>query len=267
MCFGNNKIVIDIINEFDYALKKDDSRVVLSDGSEPIKPKNSIYKFIIDALEGDKISGKSGSDQLTFLQGYFGEENTEDIANALKVVNHEKDKPKEQAPKVDDGNNPKKEKSKFTEVNEIKTSKSGLYKLKLNNIYQSGGVYLPNGGDKEVYVYISNIETRKALYLFEDYKIIKDKMGSKYKFNESGDVSGVNKDIYITRLPGTISKKELVDNIKAINFKDKNPIEFKGNGITIKKIEKINSVYLAKLPSLSEDDIKKIEKTTPFKNS
>ena len=41
------------------------------------------------------------------------------------MVNHEKDKPKEQAPKVDDGNNPKKEKSKFTEVNEIKTSKSG----------------------------------------------------------------------------------------------------------------------------------------------
>ena len=36
-------------------------------------------------------------------------------------------------------------------------------------------------------------------------------MSSKSEFNESGDVSGVNKDIYITKLPGTISKKGLVD--------------------------------------------------------
>ena len=261
-----NKIVIDIIDEFDYALKKDDSRVILSDGSEPIKPKNSIYKFIIDALEGDKISGQKGSDQLTFLQGYFGEENTEDIAKAFKVADPEKDKPKEQDPKVD-GDKPEKKKSKFTEVNEINTKKSGLYKLKLNSSYQSGGGYIPNGGDKVVYVFIRNKEENKALYLFEDFNIIKEKMSSKSEFDESGDTSGVNKSIYITKLPGTISKKGLADNIKAINFTDKKSIDFKGSGIIIEKIERINSVYLSKLPSLSEDDIKKIEKTTPFKNS
>lgn len=261
-----NKIVIDIIDEFDYALKKDDSRVILSDGSEPIKPKNSIYKFIIDALEGDKISGQSKSDQLTFLQGYFGEENTEDIVKVFKIDEPKKDKPEEQDPKVD-GDKPEKKKSKFTEVNEINTSKSGLYKLKLNSSYKSGGGYLPNGGDKEVYVYIRNKDENKALYLFEDYNIIKNKMGSKSEFDESGDVSGINKGIYITKLPGTISKKGLVDNIKSIEFEDKDPIEFKGSNITIDKIEKINSVYLSKLPFLSEDDIKKIRKTTPFENS
>ena len=260
-----NKIVIDIINEFDYALKKDDSRVVLSDGSEPIKPKNSIYKFIIDALEGDKISGKNKSDQLTFLQGYFGEENTEDIVDAFagKLDEPKTDKPKEQDPKVD-GDKPEKKKSKFTEVNEINTKKSGLYKLKLTERYKSDGGYLPNGSKKEVYVYIRNKEERKALYLFEDYNIIKDKMSSKSEFNESGDVSGVNKDIYITKLPGTISKKGLVDNIKAIKFEDKNPVEFKGSGITIDKIEKINSVYLAKLGTL---DGYNIGDTIPFENS
>lgn len=260
-----NKIVIDIIDEFDYALKKDDSRVILSDGSKPIKPKNSIYKFIIDALEGDKISGKNKSDQLTFLQGYFGEENTEDIVDAFagKLDEPKTDKPKEQAPKVD-GDKPEKKKSKFTEVNEINTKKSGLYKLKLTGSYKSDGGYLPNGSNKEVYVYIRNKEERKALYLFEDYNIIKDKMSSKSEFNESGDVSGINKDIYITKLPGTISKKGLVGNIKAINFKDKKSVEFKGSGITIDKIEKINSVYLAKLGTL---DGYNIGDTTPFKNS
>lgn len=263
-----NKIVIDIIDEFDYALKKDDSRVILSDGSEPIKPKNSIYKFIIDALEGDKISGKSGSNQLTFLQGYFGEENTEDIENAFKIDEPKTDKPKEQDPKVDDGNNPKKKKSKFTEVNEIKTSKSGLYKLKLTGSYKSGdNKYLPNGSNKEVYVFIRNKDENKALYLFEDYKIIKDKMSSKSEFNELGDTSGINKEIYITKLPVTISKKGLDSDIKAINFKDKNLVDFKGSDITIEKIEKINNVYLSKLPKLLEDDIEKIKNTTPFKNS
>ena len=260
-----NKIVIDIIDEFDYALKKDDSRVVLSDGSKPIKPKNSIYKFIIDALEGDKISGKSGSDQLKFLQGYFGVENTEDIVDAFtgKLDEPKKDKPEEQDPKVD-GDKPEKKKSKFTEVNEIKTSKSGLYKLKLDGSYVVDNGYIPNGPNKEVYVYIRNKNENIALYLFEDYKVIKKQMSSKSEFDESGDVTGVNKEIYITKLPGTISKKGLVDNIKAINFTDKTSVEFKGRDITIKKIEKINSVYLPKLGPLEDYNI---EGTTPFKNS
>ena len=91
----------------------------------------------------------------------------------------------------------------------------------VDDIIDSGGTIvnaakaLKDRGAKEVYVYIRNKGENKALYLFEDYKIIKTQMSSKSEFNESGDVSGVNKGIYITKLPGTISKKGLTDNIKA----------------------------------------------------
>ena len=266
-----NKIVIDIIDEFDYALKKDDSRVVLSDGSDPIKPKNSIYKFIIDALEGDKISGgKGGSDQLKFLQGYFGEENTEDIADVFKISEYEKSEPEKQNPKVDDVDKPEKKKSTILkEVDEINVGVSGLYKVKMKSKY----TILPKGDDNEIYLYVRKKDDSNVLYLFEDYKKINTLKNKDVDFDESGDVSKVDKGIYISKLSkNNIKKGSLPKEISYIKYGNKELTPFimkdETNSVAIIKIEKVTGVLLGNLNELNDDVIKKINGLKkPFKNS
>ena len=251
-----NKIVIDIINEFDYALKPKDSMVRLSKSGELIKPTKSIYDFIIDALEGDKVSS-SKSNQLDFLKGYFGEE-AKGLAKTPKYPDTEED---------NDGIDPKKQmKSAFKESKEINVEKSGLYKLKLSNYYKVGASdFMPKSDELEVYVYVSINGENKFLYLFEDYNNINKFKSGDNTFDEKGVETGVNKKIYITKLSeNNIRKSDLANNIKAIELDSKNEVTIKGSSIKIKKIEKVIDIKLGELSKKLTDEIK--EKINGFKN-
>ena len=258
-----NKLVIDVIDEFDYALKREDSRIVLSRGDKPIKPKKSIYDFIIEALEGDKISGigKSGTsvtNQLEFLRGYFGDKDAEGIITTIKNKYGD-----------DTIEKPKEKENQYIEesVEKIDFSTSGLYKLSIDGYLEknSGSGHFPMGEDvKEIYLYFRKKDNNnKYGYLFQNPKIIE-----RYK-TDSKNNDDVKGNIYVVKIDDTseISKGKNITNIDSITYKDKKVVKFGKTGpIKIDKIDKIKDTNLSKLEEPTDEFSKSVDSLNPFTN-
>lgn len=234
-----SKIVLDIVNEFDYMLKPDTSMVRLSDNSEPIKPKRSIYDFIIDALEGDKISGNgkttSKSNQLEFLKGYFGDKVAETpVATEITTTPYNDDN----TPKPD-----KKDSDLFKEVNKIDTSESNLYRITLDKYVQTPEM----GLDKYIYLYYRVQDgSNKAIYLFEDNKIITN---NRIDANLTFDIKNTKNTktyFWISQLSDNFRTGQL-NKFDVIKKPDGDVETISPNSINITKIEKYNNKEQMKL--------------------
>lgn len=224
-----SKIVLDIVNEYDYMLKRDTSMVRLSDNSTPIKPQKSIYDFIIDALEGDKISGvskgmKSESNQLEFLKGYFGE-------NAKKVVGKfgEKEYDFEEDKKVESS-------SLFKEVNEINTYTSNLYKLTTSGYLLDGSK--PIADRKSIYLYFRKNKEGRSIYLFEDDDIIKGRFGSKLRFDYES-TSSTPDYFFMSKISekNGLKVNDIINDFDVVKESGKDSVIIKSNNFKIIKIE------------------------------
>jgi hypothetical protein len=217
-----SKIVLDIVNEFDYMLKRDTSMVRLSDNSEPIKPDKSIYDFIIQALEGDKISGvgkgTSKSNQLEFLEGYFGKV-PENLSKEFGKLGYDNEP---SSPKSDD---------LFKEVNKIDTSESNLYRITLDkSISSSIGYY------KYIYLYHRVKDGDKVIYLFEDNKIIEDNKQKDLKFGLKSPGS-IDDYFWISKLSENFTSSKDLKDFEVIKSPSGNPELIKSD-IKVTKIEK-----------------------------
>ena len=219
-----SKIVLDIINEFDYMLKRDASMVKLSDNSKPFKPKKSIYDFIIDALEGDKISGvgkgmKSESNQLEFLRGYFGEVPKE-LSKEFSKLGYDNDSSKPKSTKL------------FEEVNKISIDdkQSNLYKLT-----KSGGLSFKT--NSQIYLYYRVSDSNKAIYIFEDDDIIKGKIKDSLKFDFKSN-SYSEDYFYMSLLGNDIEKGDFISDFDVIKKSGDKSENIKTKDFKIEKIEK-----------------------------
>lgn len=225
--------VIKLINQYAKVLKPKESKVrIRPDGYEDsiVKPTRSIYDFIIDALDGDKISGyKNNSNQLTFLKTYFGEQSG-------YLIKKERGEKETVDKKVDD-----EEVSQFKEVNSINISTSNLYKITTNGSFKRGDSTLtPQNKENIIFVYVRVVDKdNKALYLFEDLKFIEDKVNGGSKIDTSETPSGSSSTVLMT-LPLKNINKGKVDNV---SFKDINKgdvFESNAANVNIEKIEVYN---------------------------
>ena len=242
-------IVLDVIREFDSVLKKDNSLVKLSN-NETVKPTKSIYEFMNDALEGDKLSGlgKSGSNQYSFLKGYFGDKISKKIDDLGEIKLSSDKKPDKKVVK-----------DNWVEIKEIDNNKGNVYKIQLDDyIYDN----IRGESITDFYLYTRENKDGKVIYLFENDSFIKENKGPKdFPYENKGDDY-----VYmaISKLP---IKKDSIDDFDVLNIKSKK-MDVKKFNVGSSKIKSIkrykDKITLKDIRKIEKSDLDKIK--NPFKN-
>jgi hypothetical protein len=243
-----NSGILKVMNDYSHVLKGGNTVVRLSDtdGSGKgnlVKPSKSLWQFMLDALEGGKITGlatgNNATQQHAFLVGYFGDgikkektttDSTETSTKATGATGST-GSTGEEVDKVE----------YFKETDFIDVSTSNLYRTEvLGSINSSdSGSILPNAPNEVVYMYVSKNGDDKYIYLFEDLNFINNKVGDDVKYNKVPKPESASGVVLVARVDNDVRDGKLSanTNFQYVKGGSDEVVSLSTKGFDINKIE------------------------------